>query len=71
VDSETASVMQEIVDSDFHDTTVIAVMHQLRHVSRYDKVAVIGVGMLLEYGEPELLLNGDTQFAELYKMHGK
>ena len=60
--------MQDIIDSDFRNCTVLAIMHRLRHVSRYDKVALLEDGALLEYGEPESLLTGDTRFAELYRL---
>ncbi|KAF3810805.1 ABC transporter FUM19 [Colletotrichum gloeosporioides] len=68
VDSETEAIMQDIVDSDFRDCTVLAVMHRLKHVTHYDKVALLGDGKLLEYDTPESLISGETQFAEMFKM---
>ena len=59
--------MQDIVDSEFKDCTVLAVMHRLKHVKRYDKVALLGNGQLLEYDETETLIAGQTRFAELYE----
>lgn len=61
--------MQEIIDSEFRDCTVLAVMHRLRHISRYDKVALLDNGALLEYDQPELLLAGDSRFADLFKLN--
>ena len=61
--------MQEIIDSEFRDCTVIAVMHRLKHVARYDRVALLGNGELLDYGEPEVLIAGETKFAELYRLN--
>jgi ATP-binding cassette subfamily C (CFTR/MRP) protein 1 len=58
--------MQEIIDTDFKDCTVLAVMHRLKHIRRYDKAALFGNGKLLEYGDPETLLAGDTRLAKLY-----
>ncbi|KAK1984954.1 ABC transporter [Colletotrichum cereale] len=69
VDTETESAMQDIVDTEFGDCTVLAVMHRLKHVSRYDKVALFGDGELLEFGEPACLISGKTRFADLYKIH--
>ncbi|KAK1597503.1 ABC transporter [Colletotrichum navitas] len=69
VDAETEALMQEIVDTEFGDCTVLAVMHRLKHVSRYDRVALLGDGELLEFGEPACLISGRTRFAELYKMN--
>lgn len=61
--------MQGNIDTEFRDCTVLAMIHRLKHVSRYDKVALMDKGMLLEYGEPEALLVGNTRFAELYRMN--
>ncbi|KAI8263442.1 ABC transporter [Colletotrichum sp. SAR 10_77] len=68
VDSETEAIMQDIVDSDFRDCTVLAVMHRLKHVTHYDKVALLGDGKLVEFDTPESLISGETQFAEMFKM---
>ncbi|KAK0615177.1 ABC transporter [Bombardia bombarda] len=70
VDSETESVMQEIIDTEFRGCTVLAVMHRLRHVSRYDRVALLDDGALVEFGDPEELMAGDTRFAKLCRMNG-
>ncbi|OTA07898.1 hypothetical protein A9Z42_0088200 [Trichoderma parareesei] len=68
VDMETEEIMQQIIDTDFKDAgcTVLAVMHRLEHIRRYDKVALLGDGKLLEYGAPEELLAGETELARLY-----
>ncbi|KAK2051157.1 P-loop containing nucleoside triphosphate hydrolase protein [Colletotrichum caudatum] len=68
VDSETEAVMQDVIDNEFRDCTVLAVMHRLKHVSRYDVVALLGDGKILEIGEPSSLIAGDGRFAELYRM---
>ncbi|WYZ45022.1 hypothetical protein EsH8_VIII_000338 [Colletotrichum jinshuiense] len=69
VDSETESVMQDIVDNEFRDCTVLAVMHRLKHVFRYNTVALLGDGELLEIGEPASLIARESRFAELYRMN--
>ncbi|KAL6871928.1 P-loop containing nucleoside triphosphate hydrolase protein [Trichoderma novae-zelandiae] len=72
VDIETEAIMQQIIDTDFKDSgcTVLAVMHRLEHIRRYDRVALLGHGKLLEYGDPEgLLAAGDTQLARLYSYY--
>ncbi|KAF6834852.1 ABC transporter [Colletotrichum musicola] len=69
VDGDTESVMQDVVDAEFRDCTVLAVMHRLKHVSRYDKVALLGDGQLLEYGSPSSLISGETKFAELFRLN--
>ncbi|KAJ0328741.1 hypothetical protein COL922a_013065 [Colletotrichum nupharicola] len=69
VDSETEAVMQDVVDNEFRDCTVLAVMHRLKHVSRYDAVVLLGDGEVLETGETSSLIAGDGLFAELYRMN--
>jgi len=66
VDSETEALMQEIIDTEFKHCTVVAVMHRLDFVDRYDKVALMDSGHLLEYDAPATLLAGPTRFAALY-----
>lgn len=68
MDAETESIMQDIVDTEFQGCTVMAVMHRLRHVARYDKVAFMENGTLLEFGKPGLLMS-KTPFAELYRSY--
>ncbi|OBR10917.1 ABC transporter [Colletotrichum higginsianum IMI 349063] len=69
VDSETEAVMQDVVDNEFRGCTVLAVMHRLKHVSRYDAVVLLGDGEVLEMGEPSSLIAGGGRFAELYRMN--
>lgn len=69
MDSETEAFMQEIIDSDFKHCTILAVMHRLEHVRSYDKIALLGGGKLLEYGDPDTLMAKDMRFAELYWMN--
>ncbi|KAJ5279506.1 ABC transporter [Penicillium angulare] len=67
LDSEAESLIQDIVDTEFIDCTVISVMHRLTHVQFYNKVALLDAGSIVEFGEPGALLAEDTQFAELYR----
>ncbi|PNP47179.1 hypothetical protein THARTR1_10684 [Trichoderma harzianum] len=69
VDHETETIMQEIIDTQFKECTVLAVMHRLEHIRRYDKAAVFGDGKLLEFGAPGTLLSGDTNLARLYSFY--
>ncbi|KAI1268251.1 ABC transporter [Xylariaceae sp. FL1019] len=69
VDTETEAIMQNIIDTEFKDCTVISVMHKLQHVTRYDKVALMENGVLLECDAPEVLMGKKTRFAELYQSY--
>lgn len=66
VDKKTEAVMQEILDSDFEDRTMISVLHQFTYIRRFDRVAVLGNGELVECDTPERLLSQDSAFARLY-----
>lgn len=61
--------MQDIIDTVFKECTVLAVMHRLEHIRRYDRVALFGDGKLLEYDDPATLLSGDTNLAKLYSFY--
>lgn len=67
VDGETEAIMQDIIDTTFRDCTVLAVMHRLTHVTRYDKVALLDDGHLMEFDTPETLLSQESMFARLYQ----
>ncbi|ETS75107.1 hypothetical protein PFICI_13591 [Pestalotiopsis fici W106-1] len=67
VDSETEAIMQDIIDTVFRDCTVLAVMHRLTHIGRYDKVALLDSGHLMEFDSPASLLSQDSHFASLHR----
>lgn len=71
VDHETEIIMQEIVDSEFKHTTVLAVMHRLEHVTKYDKVALLDEGELVEFDAPSKLMAEESRFAELWMSSSK
>ena len=65
VDDETETSMQEIIAREFAECTVIAVMHRLERLERYDRVALMEQGAIVEYGGPAELGAGDTKLAAL------
>ncbi|KAH8682050.1 ABC transporter [Xylariales sp. PMI_506] len=67
VDSETEAVMQEIIDTVFKKCTVLAVMHRLKHIQQYDKVALLDAGRLMEFDAPSTLLARESRFKDLYE----
>lgn len=66
VDWETEATMQDIIDREFTSLTVISVIHRLRYVERYDRVALMKHGRLVEYASPGELLAGPSEFASFY-----
>ncbi|RYP65399.1 hypothetical protein DL771_008344 [Monosporascus sp. 5C6A] len=67
VDALTESMMQDVVDSDVSTQTVLAVVHRLRYIERFDKVAVLDGGVLVEFDTPSTLLTGTSLLADMYK----
>lgn len=67
VDAETGTIMQDISDQEFRDVTVLAVMRRLEHVPKYDKVALLDRGRLVDSSNlKELLAQKGSEFAALY-----
>lgn len=58
--------MQEVIDREFAQQTVIAVMHRLRYIERYDRVALLKHGEMIECGSPTTLLGQDSEFRRVY-----
>ncbi|KAK9772947.1 hypothetical protein SCAR479_10457 [Seiridium cardinale] len=71
VDSETESIIQEIIDTEFKECTILSVMHRLKHIAKYDKVALLDNGLLVEYDDTNKLLATDSKFADLYRSNTK
>lgn len=66
VDWETEATMQEIIEREFTSQTIISVIHRLRYVESYDRVALMKQGRLVEYASPQELLAAPSQFASFY-----
>ncbi|PYH40847.1 putative ABC multidrug transporter [Aspergillus saccharolyticus JOP 1030-1] len=67
VDHETEDIMQEVIETEFASHTVLAVMHRLRLIHRYDRVAVLKAGALVELDTPAALLARASLFRQLYQ----
>ncbi|OQE44692.1 hypothetical protein PENCOP_c002G03156 [Penicillium coprophilum] len=66
VDNETENFMQEIINTEFSTHTVLAVVHRLRFINHYDRIALLDDGVLLEFDSPEALMSTDSRFKTLY-----
>ncbi|KAL4946639.1 hypothetical protein BDV06DRAFT_218106 [Aspergillus oleicola] len=67
VDDEAEDTMQSAIDTDFASHTVLAVMHRLRHIEWYDRVAVLEKGVLIEFGSPCDSLPRHSRFWTLWE----
>ena len=71
VDPDTEAIIQNVLDTEFQDHTVLSVLHRLRYVGWYDRVAVLEGGVLVEFDKPDVLLAGEeSKFARLYSSSG-
>ncbi|KAJ5496675.1 ABC transporter integral membrane type 1 [Penicillium fimorum] len=66
VDNETENFMQEIINTEFSTHTVLAVVHRLRFVNQYDRIALLDDGVLLEFDSPRALMSTDSRFKTLH-----
>ncbi|KAK0656433.1 ABC transporter [Cercophora newfieldiana] len=69
VDAQMEAVMQDVIEKEFEDATVISVLHRFTFIERFDRVAVLKQGVLVECDAPRVLLERDSVFAELYRTH--
>lgn len=66
VDGETEALIQRIIQQRFKKQTVIAVAHRLDTIRDFDRVAVMDDGVLVEWDEPDKLMQRDSAFRKLY-----
>ncbi|KGO72305.1 ABC transporter, integral membrane type 1 [Penicillium expansum] len=66
VDNETENFMQEIINTEFSTHTVLAVVHRLRFINHYDRIALLDNGVLMEFDSPEALMSTDSRFKTLH-----
>lgn len=66
VDWETESMMQKVIDEEFTNQTVIAVVHRFRYIDRFDRVVLLKSGEIIECDTPIALLGRDSEFKKLY-----
>ncbi|KAJ5698780.1 hypothetical protein N7462_000785 [Penicillium macrosclerotiorum] len=67
VDWETENTMQTIIEQEFASQTVVSVIHRLRYIERYDRVALLKQGRLVEYDSPRELLSRPSEFQSFYR----
>lgn len=65
VDHEAEEIMQQVIETEFAEQTVLSVVHRLRYIDRYDKVAVMQNGNIAEYDGPEVLLSRPSILASM------
>jgi ABC-type multidrug transport system fused ATPase/permease subunit len=58
--------MQDIVEKEFVQETIIAVVHRFRYIHRFDRVVFLKYGEVMECDTPEVLLQSDSEFRRMY-----
>ena len=66
IDLNTEQIIQELMNEEFKDSTVITVAHRLNTVIKSDKILVMGFGKVIEFDTPEKLMN--DQKSEFYSL---
>ncbi|OKO98398.1 ABC transporter C family member 8 [Penicillium subrubescens] len=66
VDTTTEIIMQRVIQEEFPNRTVIAIVHRFGNIDLFDRVAVLQRGEVVEYDTPKTLLSQDSKFRELY-----
>lgn len=65
MDASTEALMQDVIDNEFSSRTVLAVVHRLQYIEKFDKIAVLDRGTLIEFDSPNALLGRDSVLAEM------
>jgi ABC-type multidrug transport system fused ATPase/permease subunit len=60
LDAPTELHIQKTLFRQFHDTTVIAIMHRLDDITSYDKVLVLHHGKVAAFANPAVILSDDN-----------
>lgn len=67
VDEHTESIMQQVIEAEFQHQTIISVLHRFNYIDRFDRVAVLRRGGLVECDHPQALFGRESAFRELYQ----
>jgi ATP-binding cassette subfamily C (CFTR/MRP) protein 1 len=58
--------MQDIIEKEFPEQTIIAVVHRFRYINSFDRVMLLKHGELVECDSAEALLQRDSDLRKLY-----
>lgn len=68
IDIVTEQKIQQLIELEFAESTVITIAHRLNTIIKSDKVLVLQQGQVLEYDSPQVLMeNPDSHFSGLLK----
>ena len=67
IDYKTESFLQNSINQQLKDCTVITIAHRIKTIINYDKILVLNNGEIAEYDTPQNLLDKKGLFYQLYK----
>lgn len=66
IDTATDKLIQKVIREEFDGATIITVAHRLDTILDYDRIALLSDGELVEFDRPQVLLNRQSAFRDLY-----
>ena len=66
IDVGTDRVIQEVIRQEFDGATIISIAHRLDNILDFDRIALLSDGQLVEFDNPQVLLNRPAAFRDLY-----
>ncbi|KAH9820672.1 hypothetical protein DFH28DRAFT_884295 [Melampsora americana] len=71
LDAESDERIQKTIRTEMSDATILCIAHRLKSIIEFDKVLVLGLGEVLEFGRPiDLLAQKGSAFRELCERSG-
>ena len=67
IDYKTETFLQNSINKELKDCTVITIAHRIKTIINYDKILVLNNGEIAEYDSPKNLLEKKGLFYQLYK----
>ena len=67
IDYKTETFLQNSINKELKDCTVITIAHRIKTIINYDKILVLNNGEMVEYDSPKNLLEKKGLFYQLYK----
>ena len=67
IDYKTENFLQNSINKELKDCTVITIAHRIKTIINYDKILVLNNGEIVEYDTPKNLLDKKGLFYQLYK----
>lgn len=67
LDADTAGLIWDTLFTDCQDKTILAILHDMAEITRYDKILVLNHGEMAGFGTHEELLRGCGVYQQLYR----